>query len=408
MAFKTANNKPSMTADGIPYIWTSTGGDVVTTATALSMYYDSTYTTTYMGYGLSVGSGLIAFNASENNGIQGGKIWVSSMNKLSVPSFYINCPITQSNDNFGTSIAINSGRIITGQPGYAGPSYSYSFQGRAYMWDQSGNLVATIENPLATTYCYFGACVAAGNGIFVVSAAPQPGLARNVGQVYIYNKTGVLQKTITDPGNAIANCFGSSVAVSCGRLVILSPGNYRLYVYDLAGNLINTITAPSGAVYFGQRNSYSNPLSVGSGRIVVGDYGYNNRSGRYHIYDLNCNLIRTIAPSVPNGLSFGSSTAIGSGRIVIGAPGNNSIAGVVYVFDLDGNLITSISDTQAQQAGSPYNYWGTNVAVQLGVIVISSPNYGYDLSGFNGHGKVVTYKTGYNFTPYDAIDLTYG
>ena len=79
MAFKTANNNPSMTADGIPYIWTSNGGDVTTTATLITTLNDPLLTSQdRFGGRVAVGYGRVAIAAYGSNS-SAGQVYLLSL-----------------------------------------------------------------------------------------------------------------------------------------------------------------------------------------------------------------------------------------------------------------------------------------------------------------------------------------
>src|SRR6056300_1252202 len=69
---------------------------------------------------------------------------------------------------------------------------------------------------------------------------------------------------------------------------------------------------------------------------------------------------------------FGGSVAVGSGRICVGAYGdddNGSYTGSAYVFDLDGTQLAKITASD----GATNDFFGDNVAVGSGRIVVGSP-----------------------------------
>ena len=140
----------------------------------------------------------------------------------------------------------------------------------------------------------FGTNVAVGSGRIVV-ASHRDDVGSNVdqGSAYIYDLDGNNEVKITASDGAAADRFGGSVAVGCGRIVV---GAFRdddngansgsAYIFDLDGNQLAKITASDGSAndFFGES------VAVGCGRIVVGAYqddvGSNADQGSAYIFNL--------------------------------------------------------------------------------------------------------------------------
>jgi hypothetical protein len=395
MAFKTANNTPSMTADGIPYIWTSNGGDVTTTATLITTLNDPLLTSQdRFGGRVAVGYGRVAIAAYGSNS-SAGQVYLYDQTGTLLKT--ITSPNSASYAGFGSSVSIGSGRLVISQP--------YSSTPRVYVYDLNGNLLTTISKSESA----FGVSISVGSGKIVVGS-----FYNNIGQAYIYDLNGNLLSTIVDPNNTVDDFFGGAVAAGAGRIVVSSlnyPGTSsypyigRAYVYDLNGNLITTLSDPENTNkdYFGQS------VAIGSGRIIIGAYGADINSyygtGRVYIYDLNGNLINILygTPGVYGGTQFGYSVAVGSGRIIVGANFSSvqlsaADAGGIFIYDLDGNFIQSIFDPAQVSADN----MGTGVAIGSGVIIAG----GYPSANYQGIAYL--YSTPQVYTPYDAFELTFG
>ena len=79
----------------------------------------------------------------------------------------------------------------------------------------------------------FGVSAAADGNFFVVGARYWDGAAIDAGQVFVYDATtGALLYTIYPPAPRTSGAFGTTLALSGTRLVVL---NGFLYVYDLSG-----------------------------------------------------------------------------------------------------------------------------------------------------------------------------
>ncbi|MCU0858493.1 MAG: tail fiber domain-containing protein, partial [Pontiellaceae bacterium] len=151
--------------------------------------------------------------------------------------------------------------------------------------------------------------------------------------------------TITNPAPFAGDCFGYSVAgVGTNYFVVGAHGDDAgatdagsVYLYDLNGTLLMTITNPAPAAYdvFG----YS-VAGVGTNRFVVGacyDYAGASAAGSAYLYDLNGTLLATLAnPDPDENDYFGDSVAgVDSDHFVVGATAEDAgTEGSVYLYDL--------------------------------------------------------------------------
>ena len=119
------------------------------------------------------------------------------------------------------------------------------------------------------------------------------------------------------------------------------------YLFDLQANLLATLRAPE------QQNAalFGFSTEVIGNTIFVGAPDYDASvadSGIVCVYDLNGNLIQTIeSPHPTSGYGFGVAVAdAGAQAVAISEPGNGTggaFAGVVHLFDLDGTLLHTFS-----------------------------------------------------------------
>jgi hypothetical protein len=299
------------------------------------------------------------------------------------------------NDEFGSSVAVGSGRIVVGA--YRDASAS----GSAYIFDLDGSQLAKITASDGASSDYFGRSVAVGSGRIVVGAPFDDDNGSASGSAYIFDLDGSQLAKITASDGAVSDLFGQSVAVGSGRIVVGSPyddddGSLSgsAYIFDLDGNQLTKITASDAAA----GDVFGELVAVGSGRIVVGAYGDDDNggsSGSAYIYDLDgSNEVKITASDGAGGDRFGWSVAVGSGRIVVGAyqddVGSNANQGSAYIFDLDGNQLSKITASD----GAVSDLFGYSVAAGSGRIVVgaygdddnggsSGSAYIYDLDGSN-------------------------
>ena len=248
------------------------------------------------GQSVAVGCGRIVVGApyDDVNGTSGaGSAHVYDLNRNYVG--ILTHPSAVASDSFGNSVAVGCGRIVVGASG--DDVNGISGAGSAHIYDLSGNYVGILTHPSAATDDSFGQSVAVGSGRIVVGASADDigiGLT-DAGSALIYDLNGNYVGIITHPSAAYDN-FGYSVAVGSGRIVVGAysdivngiPGAGSALIYDLNGNYVGIMTHPSAAFndYFGIS------VAVGSGRIVVGapydDIGIGlTNAGSAHIYNLS-------------------------------------------------------------------------------------------------------------------------
>jgi len=314
-------------------------------------------------------------------------------------------------DQFGSNVAVGSGRIVVGS--HRDDVGSNADQGSAYIYDLDGNNEVKITASDGAAADWFGGSVAVGCGRIVVGAFRDDDNGVNSGSAYIYNLDGTNEIKITASDGATFDYFGDALAIGCGRIVVGAYGadigsnsdQGAAYIFDLNGNQLKKITASDGAAgdEFGFGGNIGAPVAfavaIGCGRIVVGaraaTVGSNSEQGAAYIFDLNGNQLKKITASDgATGDRFGNSVAVGCGRIVVGAysddAGLSSDQGSAYIFDLDGNQLSKITASDAA-AG---DHFGNSVSVGCGRIVVgaysdddngasSGSAYIYDLDGTN-------------------------
>jgi hypothetical protein len=311
-------------------------------------------------------------------------IGTSFYDSSSIPSYVgiITHPSAAAFDGFGSSVAVGSGRIVVGAP--FDDIDALTDAGSAHIYDLNGGYVGIITHPSAggaglalpaAAFDQFGTSVAVGSGRIVVGAplaniyVPSPGaVLANAGSAHIYDLNGTLIKSLTHPTAATDDQFGTSVAVGSGRIVVGAPVDDlggvlfnagSVHIYDLNGGYVGIITHPSAPAL---ADEFGSSVAVGSGRIVVGahrdDIGIGlTDAGSAHIYDLNGGYVGIIThPSAAADDRFGFSVAVGSGRIVVGAFLDDigiglTNAGSAHIYKINENI-----DTYYEEILDNYKY----------------------------------------------------
>ena len=131
-------------------------------------------------------------------------------------------------------------------------------------------------------------------------------------------------------GSSLSTGYFDKIESACGRLIY--GGSQKFRIYGMNTHLVKEIDI------YSSYSKYIIDMAVGSGRIGISissfsSFGVNEE---VLIYDLDGNLIQTISkPSDLGSRWWGKSLAIGHGRIVIGAPDTETytkIHGRAYLY----------------------------------------------------------------------------
>ena len=166
---------------------------------------------------------------------------------------------------------------------------------------------------------YFGDVVSVGGGVIAVGTPYSDASGTfNAGAVDLFDYNGyfikkILPLSITSNGN-----YGGGLSVGCGVLATIYLGIDRFDIRDLSGNLIANISLP------GRPRS----VKVKYGKIFIGipELPVGVRSGRVYVYDLRGNLLQTIQPNTITNARFGTSVDVGYGYLAVGA-NTNTVSG---------------------------------------------------------------------------------
>jgi len=202
-------------------------------------------------------------------------------------------PIPSVSDNFGYEFDLNGdgSRLVSGCRNY--DSTTLSDIGRVYIYlkiNNSYTLEATIDPPIPSSYDHFGRTLKideAGNRV-LVGATGRDGLYSNIGEVYIYVRSGTtwsLEATITNPVPSYHAYFGHNTAISNdgSRIVVGAYGATTgfptatdigsIYIYLRTGTtwtLEQTINNPNLTPISYEEFSWGLHMSGLADRIVVG------------------------------------------------------------------------------------------------------------------------------------------
>ena len=294
----------------------------------------------YFGYSVAVGSGRIVVGAygDDDNASDSGAAYIFDLNGTQLAK--IKASDATGSDWFGRSVAVGSGRICVGA--YLDDDNG-SASGSAYIFDLDGNQLAKIKASDGASNDNFGHSVAVGSGRIVVGSKGDDDNGLYSGSAYIFDLDGTQIAKITASDGASYARFGETAAVGSGRIVVgaayhngpAGADSGAAYIFDLDGTQLAKIS-PSDVA---GSDRFSFGLSVGSGRIVGGSWRDDDNgtsSGSAYIFDLDgTQLAKIKANDAAAGDGLGIAVAVGSGRIVAGAyadDDNGSSSGSAYIW----------------------------------------------------------------------------
>ena len=327
-----------------------------------------------------------------------GSVWVHDLAGAnpSVPAFTLNNPVLAGTDGFGNSIAISGTLVVVGasqnNTGAAG-------SGIVYVYDLSSGTPAvpafTLVNPAPAASDNFGFSVAVSGPRIVVGANLDNAGATDAGSAYVFDVSSgtptVPVATLPNPGPAVNDQFGYSVAISGTRVAVGShlddtgaTDAGSAYVFDIAGGTptvpVATLNNPAPLL----SDNFGNSVAISGTRVVVGaslDNAGATDSGSAYVYDVSSGTptvpVATLAnpgPTVND--QFGNSVAISGTRIVVGANGDDTGAtdsGTTYVYDLASTTPTVPIFTLNNPGPATTDRFGSWVAVDVTTIAIGAP-----------------------------------
>jgi hypothetical protein len=277
--------------------------------------------------------GNTAMIGSSAGGAAGaGAVYVFTLGAMWTQQQVLTASDAVAGDQFGFSLAMSNGSLIAGAPlKNAGAGAAYVFVGPSGVWSQQQELTAAD----AAAADEFGHSVALSGDTAVVGAWHKTVLAQaTAGAAYVFVRSGTVwsqQQELSQASPAVADAFGTSVAVSTDTALVGAPGT----------------AASTGAAYVFVRSG-----TVWSQQAAL-----------------------TAADSAAGDL-FGSSVALDTNSAIIGAPfhvvGSAGAAGVAYTFSRSGTAWSQTAEPTASDAAGG-DHAGTSVAISSGTMFMGAP-----------------------------------
>lgn len=283
-----------------------------------------------------------------------------------------------------------------------GSASIYLFNGTT--WD----FFQKITDPTGSTGNNFGASVCINGNVLLVGS-PNDDIGANLseGSVCFFrysNGSWSYISRITDPGGAVYDQFGTSLAVSGNLAIIGSPWDDNGASADRGsasffranGNswtFMNKVVDPDG----GTNDTFGAAVSISGEYAVVGsplDDGEFVNQGSVTVYRYNGSSsflrIAKITDNFTTGSDqFGNSVANLGSDILVGAPTYESSTGRVHQFRNNNGTFTRAISYDPPTAGT-FLQFGTSIAVSGNYMLIGSP--GRDYGGEQTRGEAVLYQ----------------
>jgi FG-GAP repeat len=352
------------------------------------------------GGAVAVSGSLVVVGSSRDDkgASNSGSVAVYNLDAVDpeIPAVLIDNPAPTINDYFGGAVAASGTLIaVAAKQDDTGAANS----GTVYVYDTSlpvpGVPLRVIPNPAPQSQDEFGSALAISGTLLAVGVPRNNTGGDDAGSVYVFDLAsqtpGVPVHVIDNPGPAIGDWFGYAVAISGNRLVVGAPRDDAnatnagsAYIYDISSPTptvpVTVIANPAPALNdeFGYSVAVSGPnLAVGSWL----DDTVGVDAGGVSIYDLS-----TAQPSTPvasltwqNPGSedfFGSSLAISGTRVLVGAPGSDlsgDEGGAAYVFELSSATSTVPADLLETGETRAFDALGTAVAIDGTNVIVGAP-----------------------------------
>ena len=319
-------------------------------------------------------------------------------------------PNPATGESFGSAVAISldGDSVLIGAPGATASGLSNA--GKAFLFDSSGSLLQTFQDPSPVEGEHFGSSVAiSGRGTSILVGAPDVPNFPHPGFAFLFDSSGNLIQTFKDPIPQKAH-FAVSVAISNnGRNILVGApgfGDFRgeAFLFDSSGNLLQTFEPGNraGPIDFGRSVS----LSAYTSNVLVGapsDFGPSGTMiGSVFLFDAGGNMLQNLHDPTPQeGEQFGSSVFISaeSRTMSVGAPlatsGSTGDAGKAFLFDSDGDLLQTFrGGIEGGRLGTSVSLSGDGSAVLIGETGRHDFGHAYLFDSF---GNLLQTVSGRNF-----------
>jgi hypothetical protein len=258
----------------------------------------------------------------------------------------LHSPDHQERSYFGISLAISSDNLVVGE--HWASVEGHERAGRAHIYDNNWNHVATLQSPTPEENGEFGIHVDIGGGLVVVGERKGDAVTMNEGKAYVFDLDGNLVASLVSPEPEVGAQFGWRVATD-GEIVVVADVFHSVDGVSRAGK-VNVFQR--GSADFAVDDLSIDPTSVNKGKTVTVSVDCINTgtvSGEYQVV-LTINgvvedeKIVTIGPDETTVVSF-EVTAGEAGEYSVdvnGLTGSYTVKGIIPGFPLESIIISMV------------------------------------------------------------------
>ena len=217
--------------------------------------------------------------------------------------------------------------------------------GVVHVFNSEGDFLRTIRSPSPTLLGTFGISIDANDEFILVGELGLSDKPSNDSNVHVYDIDYNLVTTLYSPDNQDRSFFGNSVTISGDHVVIgerwASVEDYemagRAHIYDTGWNLVATLQSPTPE----DNAEFGFSVAIGGGLVVVGELKWDVETmneGKAYVFDLEGNLIDTLVSPEPEVDAMFGWQVVTDGDIILVADVQHSAdgfsqAGKVHVFE---------------------------------------------------------------------------
>ena len=280
-------------------------------------------------------------------------------------------------NNFGGKVAIEGDYAFVtaqGNDDFAGAVYIFSRNaGAEDAWGEVQKIVA----PDKSYGDYFGTSIAVDNGRMVIGAYGEDDKGRSAGAVYTYQmKEGqwIFETKIHDTEGAPNDRFGTSVALSENTLVVGAnrdnkAGSIIIFEKKETGwNQTLKLFSSDGKA----KDRFGSSLAISEDYLAVGADGADGFMGAVYLFDRNLGgennwgEMKKIQPlDADTDDRFGKTIAMSGAYLLVGSEGHEMGMGATYLFrkDKEGENNWGLANKMNAMDGSPRDLFGSSVAM---------------------------------------------
>ena len=287
-------------------------------------------------------------------------------------------------DLFGSTIAIDAGRVIVGA------SQDDDVEGSAYVFERTDGRWMEIQKltpPDGADGDWFSYSVAIDADTAVVGSIRNDENGEDAGAAYVYQRDGgawALSAKLMASDGAAGDNFGSGVGVDGDTMVVGAFHHVEsgaAYVFERVGDawveIDKLIASDAGA-----SDNFGSAVAICGGTIVVGardedELGTN--AGAAYVFELSngawIETAKLLASDGAVGDFFGGAAGVDGDTIVVGAIFNDepvTDAGAAYVFERDGDGVWTESAKLTASDPETNDHFGISVAASAETVMVGA------------------------------------